>query len=87
MTDLSRTFFEGFVTRRHDGSDDDTEYIARDGAGVSACSGGGVADEEYERVQREMCVFLAGVGFAAEYPTPPEDGLPLGEEGGRDCRS
>ena len=80
MTDLSRTFLKGFLARRHDGSDDDTNHIARDGAGESTCTDGGVSDEEYERVQREMCVFLAGVGFTAKNPTPPQDGVPLSEE-------
>ena len=77
MTSLSRTFLEDFLARRH--NEDGTESNQRDGGG---CSGGdgGVSDAEYERVQREMCAFLAGVGFAARNPTPPAEGVPLSDE-------
>lgn len=80
MTELSRTFLKGFLARRHDDSDDDTRNIRRDGDGDGARSDGGVSDKEYDRVQREMCVFLTGVDFTARNPAPPAEGITLSDE-------
>ena len=84
MTELSRTFLQGFLARRGDHNGDDTPETQRDGHGGAGSSDGGVSDEEYERVQLEMCTFLAGVGFTARNPTPPDEGIALSEEARRE---
>ena len=84
ITELSRTFFKGFLARRRDDNGDDTPETQRDGDGGAGSSYGGVSDEEYERVQLEMCTFLAGIGFTARNPTPPDEGTALSEEARRE---
>lgn len=78
MTDLSRTFLKGFLARRTENEDVPDAHSASDGQAEPR--DGGVSDEEYERVQREMCTFLVGVGFTARNPSPPGDDIPVSEE-------
>ena len=83
MTELSRTFHKGSLARRGDDNGDDTPETQREGHGGAGSSDGGVSDEEYERVQLEMCTFLAGVWFTGRNPTPPDEGIALSEEARR----
>ena len=84
MTELSRTFLKGFLARRGDDNGHNTPETQPDGDGGAGSSDGGVSDEEYERVQLEMCTFLADVGFTARNPTPPDEGIALSEEARRE---
>ena len=84
MTELSRTCLKGFLARRGDDNGHDTPETQRDGDGGAGSSDGGVSDEEYERIQLEMCTFLAGVWFTGRNPTPPDEGIALNEEARRE---
>lgn len=71
LTDLSRQYLKGFLARRqlHQGRQE-----------VGATSDGGVSDEEYARVQEEICTFLVAVGFTARNPESPAPGEAVSEE-------
>ncbi|CAN0124566.1 unnamed protein product, partial [Scytosiphon promiscuus] len=71
LTNLSRTYLKGFLARRQAGENR---------LEVGAAADGGVSDEEFLRVQQEICTFLVGVGFTARNPDPPLSGEAASEE-------
>ncbi|CAB1106966.1 unnamed protein product [Ectocarpus sp. CCAP 1310/34] len=71
LTDLSRRYLKGFLARRR---------VKQGRLEEGAPTDGGVSDEEFARVQQEMCTFLVAVGFTARNPDPPAPDEAVSEE-------